>query len=61
MNTNKLLDKIEEFLKDLFKKRKYFACVYGSYANGHANKNSDVDILIASKAFDEDDLRKIRI
>ena len=36
------LEKVKELLKDRFKK----AILYGSYARGDYNKNSDVDIMI---------------
>lgn len=59
-NSKKLLSEIENFLSDYFKERKYFACVYGSYANGKRNKDSDIDLLIATEKYTGKDFISIK-
>lgn len=55
-----LFEELDYFFSNYFKNRKYFVCIYGSYANGHYNKDSDVDLFIASGNFSNLDLESIR-
>ncbi len=59
-HSKKLLSELENFLSDYFKKRKYFVCVYGSFANGNRNKYSDVDVLVATNKYTNEDLSTIK-
>lgn len=59
-SSKKLLFEIEKFLSEYFKGRKYFACIYGSYANGKRNRNSDIDLLVATKKYTKKDLLDIK-
>src|SRR3989338_6859412 len=56
----KIIAQIKDFLSDHFNKRKYFACIYGSWVNGERKKDSDVDLLVATKKYTPADLKRIK-
>lgn len=51
---------LDYFFSNYFVDRDYFICIYGSYVNGHADENSDVDLLVASTDFTKRDLDNIK-
>jgi len=57
---DKLVMEISNFLKDYFKNRNYFACIYGSYVNGKKNKDSDIDVIIATNAYTKSDVKNLK-
>lgn len=56
----KLIAQIEAYLSKYFGERDYFACIYGSYANGKKNKDSDIDILVATNSYTDKDVKDIK-
>lgn len=59
-STISITDKLASYFASYFKDKKYFICIYGSYANGHANQKSDVDMFVASTDFGTEDLKNIK-
>jgi len=57
---NKLIAEVNGFLNEYFTDRKYFACIYGSYANGKKNKDSDVDVIIATDKYSKSDVNYLK-
>ena len=54
------INKLDAYFSSYFKDKKYFVCIYGSYANGHADKASDVDMFVASNNLNIKDIESIK-
>ena len=59
-SSERLASQVEEQISSYFGDRSFFACIYGSYANGKKNEDSDIDILIATKKYSQVDLERIK-
>jgi len=55
-----MISQIENFLNVYFKNRRYFACIYGSYANGKKNEDSDIDVIIVTSKYTKSDLENLK-
>lgn len=55
-SSEQLVSQIEKQISSYFGNRSFFACIYGSYANGKKNEDSDIDILIATSYYSQEDL-----
>lgn len=55
----KVLKELISFLKEQFRERNFFVCVYGSYVSGHYSETSDMDIFIAVEKQNADDFGKV--
>lgn len=60
MRSNPIIKDLTFFLQSQFAGRKYFACIYGSYAYGKHNKKSDLDLFIAFEDYSKKDFQKIK-
>ena len=59
ITTRNLLDQYTEILQKIYGKHLKKVILYGSYARGDYQKNSDVDIMILVK-MSEDEIRQIK-
>ncbi|QQG43312.1 MAG: nucleotidyltransferase domain-containing protein [Candidatus Daviesbacteria bacterium] len=51
MGNDELVGQIKAHLEKVFGQRKYFALIYGSFANGMRNVGSDVDLCVITEEF----------
>lgn len=56
----KLYKELLDFAKNTISLDDYFVCVYGSYVTGCFGKDSDLDILIATKSYSKENFKEIR-
>lgn len=52
----KLINEVKVYLDNYFTDKNYFACIYGSFANGMDNRNSDIDMIVATENYKKKDL-----
>lgn len=59
LDSSKILDDLDSFSRNHFKDRPHFVCNYGSYANGTAHDNSDLDLFFATEKVLPYDLKEV--
>lgn len=55
-----LVSKLSKEISSYFGNRSFFACIYGSYASGESSEHSDIDVLIATEAYSQEDLTVVK-
>jgi methionyl-tRNA synthetase len=55
-----LVSQLTKEISSYFGNRSFFACIYGSHATGKNNENSDIDVLIATAKYSQEDLTIVK-